>query len=695
MFSDRLSFSGSALAVLLCACIAWQLPDLLSFRAEINPILEHPTEVPLVFTPRPASASMSFEVVDAESQLPVNAITVIGGYEPLPHGQSSQYWASKLQLVCNQQSAQPVLTRVPPWTAESVDLRGGDPIWVCAPGYIAERAQLPYYRKGLASLRVELHKGGSLELMLPGHNPFFRTRMRLSDAAPTSSETIVDSIVSGERVIFDALPAGSYKLKLELETLREPLLLAECRIELVVGQLTRKTIHLKPVPSSVFDPGEGLARPDVPTEPGELCVWLQINGPHPAQTNLGLRKARLVAPTSKDGLMSLELPVGGLSPGRYQARLIPSTFEYMLELDSASGESEIRTIPERLACLALGLGDRPLRASVLTLTQGITGSIHPAPRTCIASLSYDWNQGRFRAYSAGIRSTSDGRGEWQERQCELREEEFRRILDGVRDLGLGSLPLESPAEIEDIYSRDLGIQFLHGDVNWSNGAPGGCLRGHSSVQPTDEERERFDAVVAFIEQSLAALDPQPVLAADHCAATIEEPWVAAAFGRLAEQLRRGPLSDRLDYNHVHIPKGRPQAAPIEFHWAFDGGQHAKYERLPMGSDYYRIRMGLEDPEIVVTNGDWNISPSAADRERRASFVAANPELSASQRELIQQGLISIGMTQAMIQAAWGQPKGQRSSADANIPNEWASFAGGHGLVFVDGKLDHVLARARN
>ena len=65
---------------------------------------------------------------------------------------------------------------------------------------------------------------------------------------------------------------------------------------------------------------------------------------------------------------------------------------------------------------------------------------------------------------------------------------------------LKDLPTESPPGSQDIYGVDTSIAFQSGDFMWFNGGPAGCGGGESSVQATNEEKEKFKRAVAIVEQ---------------------------------------------------------------------------------------------------------------------------------------------------------------------------------------------------
>ncbi|CAO3629218.1 unnamed protein product [Cunninghamella blakesleeana] len=71
------------------------------------------------------------------------------------------------------------------------------------------------------------------------------------------------------------------------------------------------------------------------------------------------------------------------------------------------------------------------------------------------------------------------------------------FIPEIKDL-LKTLPIEEPAGSEDIYGLDTSITFFSDDFNWQNGGPGGCGHGKSSTQATEEQKEKFKALVDLI-----------------------------------------------------------------------------------------------------------------------------------------------------------------------------------------------------
>jgi hypothetical protein len=60
----------------------------------------------------------------------------------------------------------------------------------------------------------------------------------------------------------------------------------------------------------------------------------------------------------------------------------------------------------------------------------------------------------------------------------------------------------------------------------------------------------------------------------------------------------------------------------------------------------------------------------ANEQRRASYLAAHPELNPSIRELIEQGRVVPGMTKDQVRAAWGSPPADCSTWRSNLMEIW-------------------------
>ncbi|MEO6711446.1 MAG: hypothetical protein ABI054_12685 [Planctomycetota bacterium] len=301
-----------------------------------------------------------------------------------------------------------------------------------------------------------------------------------------------------------------------------------------------------------------------------------------------------------------------------------------------------------------------LRGTSLVLVEGINGGIAPASRHRVVVFGYDWNRCGFRAVERRIEGRPAATARVF-RAVDLEGDRFRRLVEEVVELGLPSLPLEEPAGCEDLYGRDTGIRFLHAAGVWENRAPG-CVVGRSSVRVTAQQIVSFDAVVALVNRTLAEGSPQPASELDWLPAREWNDLEIRTLSKAVDLLRERGLAGKVDANAaalVGVVQGRlnlrlPCRSAQPFYSEF--GQAV----VPIGWWDLSFTPGgehIEDVRETPVPGETD-----ADVARRAAFVAAHPELSAPQRELILAGWVGDRMSEAMVRAAWGDPLARSQSA---------------------------------
>ncbi|RCH99413.1 hypothetical protein CU097_010172 [Rhizopus azygosporus] len=74
-------------------------------------------------------------------------------------------------------------------------------------------------------------------------------------------------------------------------------------------------------------------------------------------------------------------------------------------------------------------------------------------------------------------------------------EDLANLVQTLKDQ-LSKLPTEQPPGSEDIYDLDTSIIFACDDFEWCNG---GCAQGQSSVQATEEQKEKFKELVELLK----------------------------------------------------------------------------------------------------------------------------------------------------------------------------------------------------
>jgi hypothetical protein len=72
------------------------------------------------------------------------------------------------------------------------------------------------------------------------------------------------------------------------------------------------------------------------------------------------------------------------------------------------------------------------------------------------------------------------------------------LVNELHDI-LKTLPTELPQGSEDIYALNTSIAWGSEDFAWNNGGPEGCGGGTSSVQPTPEEKSKFERAVEIVD----------------------------------------------------------------------------------------------------------------------------------------------------------------------------------------------------
>ena len=85
------------------------------------------------------------------------------------------------------------------------------------------------------------------------------------------------------------------------------------------------------------------------------------------------------------------------------------------------------------------------------------------------------------------------------KEIKSNEEHTATLLEELYCI-LKTIPTEIPPGSEDIYGLDISITWGSDDLQWMNGAPDGCIQGHSEVQPTEEEKAKFKRAVNIFNE---------------------------------------------------------------------------------------------------------------------------------------------------------------------------------------------------
>jgi len=79
------------------------------------------------------------------------------------------------------------------------------------------------------------------------------------------------------------------------------------------------------------------------------------------------------------------------------------------------------------------------------------------------------------------------------------KDDNEKLIEELQDI-LKTLPTEQPPGSQDIYGMDISIAWGSHDLEWCNGGPGGVSGRESSVQPTAEEKAKFERAVEIVKQ---------------------------------------------------------------------------------------------------------------------------------------------------------------------------------------------------
>jgi len=263
---------------------------------------------------------------------------------------------------------------------------------------------------------------------------------------------------------------------------------------------------------------------------------------------------------------------------------------------------------------------RLLERSSVAVTD-VLGGIGPVRSCPLLAASYDRVERGFRA----VRRKECPDGEDEVWVAELEPEQFRALLDVALATGVSELPLESPPSCMDVYRRGRQILLDYGPVHWANGAGEGCVVQESEVVPTEDDRSRFDEVVARLEQAFDALPMR-------CGQTWElyrDPYLADALAlktrrTVIQHVLHDPMRDVLDMERAGFGEGRGG-----FFWR---GRH---------------------PGMVADDVAYEVDPSG---DVRRSVAAPEPSLFEP---------VETGMSTAEVLTRLGEPDERRSLLDGS------------------------------
>ncbi|KAF8964802.1 hypothetical protein BDZ97DRAFT_1659734 [Flammula alnicola] len=141
----------------------------------------------------------------------------------------------------------------------------------------------------------------------------------------------------------------------------------------------------------------------------------------------------------------------------------------------------------------------PVGEYSLRLQNGITGGFAPPTPNAIYTITQPLNSDTLTIASsirpAGTPSLQDIAPKF----ISSKIDHTAALVEELYGI-LKTLPTESPPGSEDIYGLDTSIAWGSDDLQWMNGAPGGCGGGSSTVHPTAEEKAKFKRAVDIVHE---------------------------------------------------------------------------------------------------------------------------------------------------------------------------------------------------
>ncbi|RDB24398.1 hypothetical protein Hypma_008372 [Hypsizygus marmoreus] len=141
----------------------------------------------------------------------------------------------------------------------------------------------------------------------------------------------------------------------------------------------------------------------------------------------------------------------------------------------------------------------PLSEYSLRLQKGITGGFAPPTPDAIHTITKASNNPSLLIASAirptGTPSLLDAASQ----SLDASDAQTEALVTELHSI-LKELPTEQPPGSEDIYGLDTSIAWGSEDLQWNNAGPQGCGGGTSSVQATEEQKEKFRRAVEIVQE---------------------------------------------------------------------------------------------------------------------------------------------------------------------------------------------------
>lgn len=141
-------------------------------------------------------------------------------------------------------------------------------------------------------------------------------------------------------------------------------------------------------------------------------------------------------------------------------------------------------------CFLVGLAWADPALEYFSVSEGVGGSIAPKPVT-------------FQMLILGSDVFYKRLEEGNRYRCwrkQISEEATNKMLKDLEKLGTFELPELPPNEMDDIYKEEIALLVHSKAHKWTHRPPVGCVRTHSSVQTSPEQRKIFKLAVNRLKE---------------------------------------------------------------------------------------------------------------------------------------------------------------------------------------------------
>ncbi|KAH8829717.1 hypothetical protein DL96DRAFT_1599294 [Flagelloscypha sp. PMI_526] len=132
----------------------------------------------------------------------------------------------------------------------------------------------------------------------------------------------------------------------------------------------------------------------------------------------------------------------------------------------------------------------------LRLQHGITGGFAPPTPSAVHTVTRPKDASQLAVASSVREAGTSSLQDATPKQLHV-DQDTSQLVDELHAI-LKEIPTESPPGSEDIYGKDISIAWGSDDLQWMNGGPAGCGGGKSTVEPTEEQKAKFERAIEIV-----------------------------------------------------------------------------------------------------------------------------------------------------------------------------------------------------